>query len=86
MALENINKEKQLLGFWSHPQSTFNTKRELIIYDYITSKYKGFVINPNQYFKTPNPFEMNIFWRAIQQIDFMLVSTNNGKIGRASFY
>ena len=76
---------RQILGYYSH-QNNINPKREEYEYQNIRSRYKGFIINPSNDFAAPNPFEMNIYWRVIEQVSYIIVSTVNSKIGRTSFY
>jgi hypothetical protein len=76
---------KQVIGYYSH-QSNISSKREADEYRNIISRYKGLVINPTKEFKFSNPFEINIFWRLIQSVNYIIVSADNGKIGRTSFY
>lgn len=76
---------KQVLGYYSH-QSNISAKREAQEYLSIESIYKGLIINPSKDFKIPNPYEINIYWRVLVRVNYIIVSAVNGKVGRTSYY
>lgn len=75
----------KILGYYSHPLN-ISSKKEFEEYQSIINRYKGAVLNPTKEIATPNPFEMNVYWRVIEQVNYIIVSTINGKIGRCSYY
>jgi hypothetical protein len=76
---------EQVLGYYSH-QSNISAKREAEEYLNIIRIYKGLIINPNQYYNVPNPYQINVYWRVLEKVNYIIVSAVNGKIGRTSFY
>ena len=78
--------EKQILGYYSHKRKIFKTEREKREQRFIENKFKGFIINPYSDLTAKNPFEWNVHFRAIDKMDFLIVSTLNGTVSRSSFY
>ena len=77
---------KQLLGYYSHNVKIHNTEKEKRELQFIKQRFDGFIINPYSDFKNSNPFEMNVNFRAIEKMNFLIVSSLNGTISRSSFY
>ena len=75
----------KILGYYSHPLN-ISSKREFDEYQNIKSRYKGIILNANKDIATSNPFEMNVYWRVIEKVNYIIVSAINGKIGRCSYY
>lgn len=78
--------EKQILGYYSHNIKIYRTEREKREFQFIEQRFKGFVINPYSDLKSKNPFEMNVHFRAIEKMDYLIVSTHNGTISRSTYY
>jgi hypothetical protein len=76
---------RQILGYYSH-QINIEPNREFKEYQSIINRYKGAILNPTKEIATPNQFEMNVYWRVIEKVNYIIVSAINGKIGRCSYY
>jgi hypothetical protein len=78
--------EKQILGYYSHNVKIHKTEREKREIRFIGQRFKGFVVNPYSDLKGKNPYEMNVNFRAIERMNFLIVSALNGTISRSSYY
>jgi len=77
---------KPILGYFSHSPKLFNTEREVREYDFISQLYKSFIISPNIHLVYKKMSVYNQYFQLLEIIDFLVVSTFNGTIGRGSFY
>lgn len=77
---------KPLFGFYSHSTKTFNTTREVNEYDFISKRYNCFIISPNIHLFFKKTSIYNQYIQLIDIVDFIVVSSFNGTIGRGSFY
>lgn len=77
---------KPILGFYSHSPKTFNTPKEVKEYVFISRLYNSFIISPNIHLVYKKMSVYNQYLQLIDLIDFMVVSSLNGTIGRGSYY
>lgn len=77
---------KPILGYFSHSPKSFNTNKEVREYDFISRLYKCYVISPNIHLVYKKMSVYNQYLQLIELIDFMVVSSLNGTIGRGSYY
>ena len=78
--------DKPILGFFSHSPKTFNTAKEYKEYVFISRLYNSFIISPNIHLVYKKMSVYNQYLQLIELIDFMVVSSLNGTIGRGSYY
>lgn len=78
--------EKQILGYYSHNIKIYRTEREKREFRFIEQRFKGFVVNPYSDLKGNNPFEMNVHFRAIEKMNYLIVSPHNGSISRSTYF
>jgi hypothetical protein len=77
--------ENQILGYYSHNIKIYRTEREKRELQFIEQRFKGFVINPHSDLKGKNPYEMNLNFRAIEKMNYIIVSSHNGTISKSSY-
>lgn len=78
--------ERQILGYYSHNVKIHKTEREQRELRFIEQRFKGLIVNPYSDLKGMNPYEMNLNFRAIETMDYLVVSNHNGTISRSSFF
>lgn len=77
---------EQIIGYYSHNQRKYNTKREEVEYNFIRNSFDAFVVCPNKDLHTDNPEEMNVNYNVLLKIHFLVISATNGLISRTSFW